>query len=240
VSEALAWPATPPAPDAPDVELAALMWSLIPGDYLTGAGWDPVRRVLTPPIGHPTLGSRSCPVPGCTSPVKGLKLCATCQHLHRDSGLPYEEFVVRPRTARVRSTQTCSVNGCGRPRIDNGNRRICRAHWYRLQVRGGTLGGVPDRPVCEAAAQPGRLRGAGLHPGSGQSGRPAAVRDAPPADGPPAPGRCGRGRAEWLRTNDAASQGTEVSFRGLPDLVAAQLLFGIYQRSMKHAKTEAG
>ncbi|WP_369211748.1 tyrosine-type recombinase/integrase [Streptomyces flavofungini] len=240
MTEALAWPATPPSADAPDEELAAFMWSLIPGDYLTGVGWDPVRRVLTPPVGHPTMGSRSCPVPGCTSPVKGLKLCATCQHLHRDSGLPYEEFVLVPRTARARGAYPCSVTGCGRPRINNGKQRICRAHWYRLQVCGGTL----EEFLADLAVEP--------LSGLGDCGVLACTREAASPVGlrlcETHHRRMVRLRRhgvvvdeqEWLRTNDAASQGTEVSFRGLPDLVAAQLLFGIYQRSMKHAKTEAG
>ncbi|MFD3422060.1 tyrosine-type recombinase/integrase [Streptomyces decoyicus] len=237
---ALALPAVPPAADAPDSELAAFMWSLIPGDYLSGAGWDPVRRVLNPPIGHSTLGARACPVPDCPSPAKGLKLCATCQHLHRASGLSYEEFVRLPRTGRARSTQNCSVGRCGRPRINNGNQRVCRAHWYRFQVRGGTLEEFLADPSVEPLAS---LGDCGVLACTREAASPAGLRlcethhrrmarlrrDSVVVD-----------EQEWLRTTDAASHGTEVSFRGLPDLVAAQLMFGIYQRSRKHARTDAG
>ncbi|MFK8851698.1 tyrosine-type recombinase/integrase [Streptomyces sp. Ac-502] len=44
----------------------------------------------------------------------------------------------------------------------------------------------------------------------------------------------------WLRTAPSGSFAAEVSFRGLPDLVVAQLLFGLQHRCHKGARTEIG
>ncbi|MFG2886666.1 tyrosine-type recombinase/integrase [Streptomyces sp. NPDC048297] len=44
----------------------------------------------------------------------------------------------------------------------------------------------------------------------------------------------------WLRTAPSAAFATEVSFRGLPDLVVAQLLFGLQHRCHRGGRTELG
>ncbi|MEU8034425.1 hypothetical protein AB0C13_38620 [Streptomyces sp. NPDC049099] len=92
-------------------------------------------------------------------------MCSTCRHRHRDSGLPYGEFVRIPRTGRAWSTENCAVAGCGLPRIDNGKQQVGRARWYQCQARGVTL----ERLLA------GRLRRAGLYPGGGRPGGSAAV-----------------------------------------------------------------
>ncbi|MFG2886667.1 hypothetical protein ACGFYV_30930 [Streptomyces sp. NPDC048297] len=123
---------TAPVPEhgASDDEQAAFLWSMIEPDFLKGAGWNADRRVLDPPIGHPTLGGRRCPVPGCISPVKGLQLCSTCSTRRRASGMSQEEFVKIPRTAPYRHLPTgdCRVAACERPWTDSGSRPVCRSH----------------------------------------------------------------------------------------------------------------
>src|SRR5262249_29779490 len=44
----------------------------------------------------------------------------------------------------------------------------------------------------------------------------------------------------WLRTAPSGCNGSEISFRGLPDLVVAQLLFGLHHRCRRGAKTDVG
>lgn len=44
----------------------------------------------------------------------------------------------------------------------------------------------------------------------------------------------------WLRTAPSGCNGAEASFRGLPDLVVAQLLFGPQHRCQRGAKTDGG
>ncbi|MFC9633748.1 hypothetical protein ACFTY8_31910 [Streptomyces mirabilis] len=44
----------------------------------------------------------------------------------------------------------------------------------------------------------------------------------------------------WLRTAPSGCNGAEISFRGLPDLIVAQLLFGLQYRCRRGAKTDVG
>ncbi|WP_432137176.1 tyrosine-type recombinase/integrase [Streptomyces sp. bgisy154] len=233
-------PAGPvPGPDAADAELAAFLWPMIGEEFLAEAGWSAERRVLDPPIGHPTLGGRRCPVPGCLSPVKGRKLCSTCNTRHRKSTLPYEEFVRTPRTASYLGVGNCRVAGCERPWTDSGGRPVCRTHWWHLQKHGGTLEefladpavkGLPGLGDCSALAcnrQSVNTMGTRLcraHEKQAQS-----LRKGPGFD-----------EATWLRTAPSVGFAAEVSFRGLPDLVVAQLLFGLQHRCHRGARTDIG
>lgn len=57
-------------------EAAVLARRLDPG-FLSGAGWDPGARVLTPPAGHRFLGRPRCAAPGCTATSNGV--CSGCR-----------------------------------------------------------------------------------------------------------------------------------------------------------------
>ncbi|MGW1620515.1 tyrosine-type recombinase/integrase [Streptomyces sp. NPDC002172] len=233
---------TAPAPgsDASDAELTAFLWSMISEDFLAEAGWNAERRVMTP-VGHPTMGGRRCPVPNCQSPVRGKKLCSTCYSRHRTSGMPLEEFVRVPRISRHLhlGTENCRVSGCERPWINSGNEPVCRAHQWQMIKHGGTLeefladpsvkglAGLGDCSVLACNRQAVNERGTRLcYPHSKQH---AALRREPGFD-----------EEEWLRTEPSGSFGIEISFRGLPELVVAQLLFGLQHRCHRGARTEAG
>ncbi|MBW8800177.1 MAG: site-specific integrase [Streptomyces sp.] len=233
---------TAPAPgsDASDAEVTAFLWSMIREDFLAEAGWNAERRVMTP-VGHPTMGGRRCPVPNCQSPVRGKKLCSTCYSRHRTSGMPLEEFVRVPRISRHLhlGTENCRVSGCERPWINSGNEPVCRAHRWQMIKHGGTLeefladpsvkglAGLGDCSVLACNRQAVNERGTRLcYPHSKQH---AALRREPGFD-----------EEEWLRTEPSGSFGIEISFRGLPELVVAQLLFGLQHRCHRGARTEAG
>ncbi|MGW4784975.1 tyrosine-type recombinase/integrase [Streptomyces sp. NPDC004230] len=233
--------APPPRPDADDAELTAFLWALISTDFLDGAGWNAERRVLDPPIGHPTLGGRRCPVRGCLLPVKGLKLCSTCYTRLRHSSLSYDEFVQIPRTAPHQHLPVgdCRVTGCERPWTDSGGRPVCRTHWWQLQKHGGTLEefladpavkGLPSLGDCAVLACNRRAVSAGAtrlcH---AHEKRLWVLRKDSDFD-----------QDTWLRTAPSGGYAAEVSFRGLPELVVAQLLFGLQHRSHKGARTEIG
>ncbi|MGA4844728.1 tyrosine-type recombinase/integrase [Streptomyces sp. G45] len=230
-----------PGPEASDAELTAFLWSLISKDFLTEAGWNAERCVLDPPIGHPTLGGRRCPVPGCISPVKGLKLCSTCNTRFRASSFSYEEFVQVPRTAPYMHLPVgdCRVAGCERPWTDSGTRPVCRSHWWQLQKHGGTLEefladpsikGLPGLGDCAVLACNRRAVSAGetrlCH---AHEKRIWTLRKDPGFD-----------EETWLRTAPSGAFAAEVSFRGLPALVVAQLLFGLQHRCHRGARTEIG
>ncbi|MFE2868811.1 tyrosine-type recombinase/integrase [Embleya sp. NPDC059259] len=228
-----------PGPDAADAELAAFLWPMISEEFLAEAGWGTERRVLDPPIGHPTLGGRRCPVPGCLSPAKGHQLCSTCNSRHRKSTVPYEEFVRTPRTASYLGVGNCRVASCERPWTDSAGRPVCRTHWWQLQKHGGTLEvfladpavkGLPGLGDCSALAcnrQAVSATGTRLcraHEVHAQSLRKNAGFD----------------EAEWLRIAPSVGFAAEVSFRSLPDLVVAQLLFGLQHRCHRGARTDIG
>ncbi|MFE3455416.1 tyrosine-type recombinase/integrase [Nonomuraea sp. NPDC059194] len=232
----------PPAPggDACDAELAAFFWKLIGTEYLDDVGWNHERRILTPPTGHPTMGPRACPVIDCDSAVKGKRFCATCSARWRKSGLSREEYAAIPRTGRKVGVEDCRVPACGRPALDSGKMPLCRAHRYQFLQWGGTLKEFLADPQVEPL------------PGFGDCGVLACTR---PAATDFRLGLCDRhsrqlsrmrragnhiNEQEWLRTAPSGSYGAEISFRGLPDLVIAQLLFGLKIRCQKGARTDLG
>jgi integrase len=120
--------------DAATARLAAL----IEPAFLAEAGWDRVTRVLSLPPGHPLLGWRACPVPGCVNVLYGpARECGTCRHAagrrpaagrHGDSEREDEghgDALAAPAAGR----DLCGVQACSR---DRGNRRYCRAHYERV------------------------------------------------------------------------------------------------------------
>ncbi|MFJ7209863.1 tyrosine-type recombinase/integrase [Streptomyces sp. NPDC098789] len=229
-----------PEPDASDTELTTFLWSMISEDFLTEAGWNAERRVMTPE-GHPTMGGRHCPVPNCQSPVRGMKLCSTCYSRHRKSGIPAKEFVKIPRISRHlhMGTGTCRVSSCERPWNNSGKEPVCRAHRWQMIKHGGTLEEFLADPDIK-----------GL-PGLGDCSVLACNRQAisefgtrlchPHGKALPALRRkAGFDEGMWLRTAPSGSYGIEISFRGLPELVVAQLLFGLQHRCHRGARTEAG
>ncbi|MCL7430365.1 hypothetical protein [Streptomyces sp. YS415] len=229
-----------PGPDASDAELTTFLWSMIREDFLTEAGWDAERRVMTPE-GHPTMGGRHCPVPNCQSPVRGKKLCSTCYSRHRKSGIPAEEFIKIPRISRHLhlGTGTCRVSGCERPWNNSGAEPVCRAHRWQKIKHGGTLEEFLADPAIK-----------GL-PGLGDCSVLACNRQAVSEFGtrlchphgkslPALRRKPGFDEEMWLRTAPSGSYGIEISFRSLPELVVAQLLFGLQHRCHRGARTEAG
>src|SRR5690242_12620633 len=121
-------------PDAGAV--AARLTRLTDPVFLAEAGWDPGGRVLSLPSGHPLLGWRACPTPGCGNVLHGRDLeCGQCRRaggrglsvLARDD-LPRghrDEMQLVPAAA----DSLCQVAACGRKQVA---RRYCRPHYRRL------------------------------------------------------------------------------------------------------------
>ncbi|MER7878368.1 hypothetical protein ABTY63_33315 [Streptomyces solisilvae] len=123
----------------------------------------------------------------------------------------------------------CRVTGCERPWTDSGTRPVCRSHWWQLQKHGGTLEefladpaikGLPGLGDCAVLACNRRAVSAGetrlCH---AHEKRIWTLRKDPGFD-----------EEMWLRTAPSSGFAAEVSFRGLPDLVVAHLLFGLQHR----------
>jgi integrase len=171
-------------------EVIARLAALTDSAFLAQAGWDPGDRVLSLPSGHPLLGWRECPVPGCGNALYGRdRECGQCRRgaagslavLARDD-LPRERgdgMRVIPASA----DKLCQVAACGREQVA---RRYCRPHYRRM------LGLRSD-------------------PSFGESG--------------------------WWATEPAIERPGQVSLHGVSPQAAAEVLYGLQQRTRYGAAT---
>ena len=173
-----------------DAEVIARLAALTDSAFLAQAGWDPGDRVLSLPSGHPLLGWRECPMPGCGNALYGRdRDCGQCRRaaagslavLARDD-LPRERgdgMRVIPASA----DKLCQVAACGREQVA---RRYCRPHYRRM------LG----------------------------------LRSDPSFDEP-----------GWWATEPAIERPGQVSLHGVSPRAAAEVLYGLQQRTRYGAAT---
>jgi integrase len=209
---------------------AAEMAAAIDPAFLDEAGWDPARLVLSPPSGHRLLGRPVCRVPGCgtTAPWR-TRVCVPCQRRLTSLGIDLTGTAPLPaRPDQMRGPGPCEVKGCARERL-SGPARLCHAH-LELRERLGVsteaftvspmTRPLPSLPACAVPACP-RQR---WHPGGrycdAHQQRLRAARKAGP----------GFDEESWRRAASAIGCGGQVSFRGLPPLVIAQVLAGLQRR----------
>ena len=212
------------------------VWSLLQEQFLAGAGWDPAREVLAPPVDHPQLGYHPCAVAGCTTAaISDGGLCQTCLRRQRASGLAVEVFIATgPQRVHVHGEAgPCRVACCERP-ASTSRSGLCITHdrqRARLQMTTGAFIARPEAVglagygqcvvgVCQRSAGGGR----GLchaHETSWSKAR-----------------RAGGDFAVWCRTTGPVASGHEVVLRGLPSLVQAQILYGLQERSRLEHRTE--
>lgn len=215
---------------APD---AAAIATVIDPVFLTEAGWDATRLVLSPPPEHLLLGRHVCRAAGClTTAPASSRICAACRRRLAEHGLTDAQIADLPARARIRSGRgpdICLVDGCRRE-WESARTGLCRAHTEQLralsiadadrffthpQVRGLE----PCPPCLVTACTRQRRNPDGRYCGAHQQ-RLQTARDSDP----------GLDENRWRATEPAIGRGGEVSLRGLPPLVVAQLLFGLQQR----------
>jgi hypothetical protein len=165
---------------------AARLTALTGPGFLAEAGWDPGTRVLSLPSGHPLLGWRACPSPGCGNPLYGRdRECGTCRNGGAADPAAASGGVMRLAPA-AGARDLCHVTACGRGR---GNHRYCRAHHERVLV----------------------------------------LRSGPSFD-----------EAAWQETEPAVEGPGQVSLHGLSPRAAAEMLYGLQQRTRDGAATNPG
>ena len=204
--------------------------ALIDPEFLTEAGWDPAGLMLAPPSGHRLLGRPVCRVEGCLiTAAARARICGSCRRRLAEHGLSADEIALLPaREQPMRGLGSCVVGGCARQWVSS-RALLCRAHLQLQRRLGLTVAQLRvhhlARPLpacgpCAVAACPRQRRHRdGLYCEAHQQ----RLRDARHCD----PGLDER---HWRAIEPAIGQGGQVSLRGLPALVVAQVLFGLQQR----------
>jgi integrase len=209
---------------------AARIAALIDRGFLTEVGWDPTLLVLAPPPGHRLLGRPVCRAAGCsTTAPNRARICTGCRRRLAEHGLGDDEIASLPvREQPPRGPGTCVVEGCAREWVSS-RVQLCRSHGelqHRLgitvaQLRAHRLARpLPGCGPCAVAACPRQRRHRdGVYCEAHQLRLRALRRRDPGVD-----------EHRWRATEPAVGQGGEVSLRGLPALVIAQVLLGLQQR----------
>jgi integrase len=212
--------------------------ALIDPAFLAEAGWDAPRLVLFLPSDHPLLGRPVCQAAGCsTTAADSSRICASCRRRLAEHGLDIEQLTslpARPHQRSGRGPGSCRVDGCRRE-WESARTGLCRTHseqQHTLQIASveqflvhrRTRPLAPCDPCAVAACTRQRRHPDGLYCGAHQQRvRTARARD-PRLD-----------EARWRATEPAVGRGGEVSLRGLPPLLTAEVLFGLRQRCRVNA-----
>ena len=211
---------------------AARLAGMLDEGFLAEAGWDPVMRLLTPPAGHPLLGSPRCASDGCPRMVERPgRRCRPCSRpaSYLDGG------IVPEPPAHVPGPGMCWVPGCARA-CGSAAARLCQSHRSHRLVLGLALTEfiydprvrpLPAGGPCAVAAcirQRTSRRCAYCH---GHYARLLRLRKA----------GAGIDEGLWRRTDDGIDEAGTVNLRGLPHLVVAEILFAVGQRSRHGSKT---
>lgn len=208
-------------------------------NFLTLLGWDWERRVITWPRHHPVIGLPDCPVSGCPLAITVLTrpMCAGCLERWRRSSLPLDEFLLVPKEmSRGAGQSPCVVQGCERPRLTVAG-KLCLLHHNQRATAGMKVLGW-----AEFLAHPSVVG----HAGFGPCAVAACYLDAVGGKDPYCKAHLNRlyqaravpgfDEAHWRRTDQAICNTREVSLRGLPDRLVAELLYGLWARTQDGLK----
>ena len=205
--------------------------------FLAEVGWDRRTGVLFPPAGHPLLGRPVCLAPGCTTTAPDrTRICQACRRRLTDAGLSDDEVTSMPPRGRWRARRGpngCVVDGCERTWVSS-RKGLCRTH-LDLQASLGMplsvfLAHPLARPVpaCDPCTVAACTRQRRHRDGDYCEAHQIRLRTARAKDP-------GLDEHHWRRVEPAIGRGGEVSLRGLPDRVVAEVLFGLQQRCRLNA-----
>ena len=201
--------------------------------FLAEVGWDRRTGVLFPPAGHPLLGRPVCLAPGCTTTAPDrTRICQACRRRLTDAGLSDDEVTSMPPRGRWRARRGpngCVVDGCERTWVSS-RKGLCRTH-LDLQASLGMplsvfLAHPLARPVpaCDPCTVAACTRQRRHRDGDYCEAHQIRLRTARAKDP-------GLDEHHWRRVEPAIGRGGEVSLRGLPDRVVAEVLFGLPDKS---------
>ena len=212
---------------------ATVIAAVIDPVFLTEAGWDPARRVLSFAPEHPLLGRPVCRAADCSATAPAAsRICASCRRRLTEHGLGDHEIGALPERGHRRSGRgpdACLVDGCARDAV-SARSGLCSAHEEQRRALPGVgveqflthrrAKPLPPLTLCAVAACTRQRRHPdGLYCAAHQQRLRTARTHDPDLD-----------EAGWRATSPAIGRGGEVSLRGLPPLVVAELLVGLQQR----------
>ncbi|WP_062013936.1 tyrosine-type recombinase/integrase [Streptomyces hygroscopicus] len=219
---------------APEDGLTADLMAAVTDDFRKLMSFDSKVRVLVFPGDHPLLGAPECPVDGCTKQVfhadSTQGLCVGCANRFRQSGQSFEEFVATAkRLWRNIGVSNCRVPKCARP-WKTSRKPLCTSHYYQQQnvyrlpvdefIRHPDVRPLPGFGPCEVAACPRDREGQKSRYCNAHAQRRAyELRKGSTLD-----------EETWRLTTPAVAKAGEVSLRGLPDRVLAEVLYGLQER----------
>lgn len=220
---------------APEDGLTAELMAAVTDDFRRLMGFDAEVRVLVFPGDHPLLGAPECPVEGCdkqvfhTDSTQGL--WAGCANRHRKSKQSIEEFVATAkRHWRNIGISNCRVPDCGRP-WKTSRKPLCTTHYYQQQnvhrlpvdefIHHPEVRPLPRFGPCEVASCPRDREGQKSRYCTAHTQRRAYERRYKGST---------LDEETWRLTTPAIAKAGEVSLRGLPDRVVAEILYGLQER----------
>lgn len=231
--------ALPVRPATEDARTRELVRALDP-EFLGLVGWDWDLGVFYPRV-HPVIGMQECQVDGCD---KGFErsgpLCSGCRLRWNKSGLGMEEFLgAATRYNAQHVTQSlCRFPACGRP-WRSPTAALCQNHHYqrtqRLKVSlekflvHSVPVPLPEYGGCEVAAcHRYRVSATSLYCDAHRQ-RLSKAKFSGTFDGD---------EEAWrLTTTAPVSMSNEVSMRGLPRRLVAELLYCVQARTANGVKT---
>lgn len=208
-------------------------------EFLKLLSWDWDLRVIFYPKSHPVLGMPDCQVTGCEKGTYfGDPICMGCRVRWKKTGTPFDEFVATARrTWRSIGQEPCRVTGCQRPWKGKAP-ALCDAHHFQ-RTKSLKLSLEEYLPHPDVKPLPGfgrceviscyRTRHSPkiVHCHAHQNRLNGMIRR----------GEFDGDEAAWRLTASAVSTDREVSLRGLPRRVVAEILYVLQVRTTKGIRT---
>ncbi|HLQ56176.1 MAG TPA: tyrosine-type recombinase/integrase [Streptosporangiaceae bacterium] len=215
---------------------AADLAGLLDPGFLSGAGWDPGSRVLSPPAEHRLLGRPVCRVSGCTATMRPELggVCGWCCTRLAGQGLAIGQIAsmtqLPPLPARPAG---CAVPGCGSA-PPSPRAALCMPHYQQhRRMPGVSVERFAADPRPRPPSGPCLVAACSRMADSGNRGYcaahyqrwRAAARTTPDLD----PQR-------WQATEPEVAEGGRVSLRGLAPLTVTGVLLGAQEHTRQGAK----